>query len=88
MDEVRTAAEEYGEGAASRFLPAGQTTQMIIGATPRSDGEILAKASADREETIFAEVEWNRVKEHRTHWPFLRDRRVDAYAGLEQRLLD
>ena len=44
-------------------------------------GEILAKASVDREEIIFADVEWKRVDEHRTHWPFLRDRRIDAYAG-------
>ena len=35
-----------------------------------------------------AEMEWERVNEHRTHWPFLRDRRVDAYAGIEQRLID
>jgi N-carbamoylputrescine amidase len=52
------------------------------------DGEIIAKGSVDREEIITAEVDWDRVNEHRTHWPFLRDRRVDAYAGLEQRLLD
>lgn len=51
-------------------------------------GEILAKASVDREETVFADIEWARVNEHRTHWPFLRDRRIDAYAGLEKRLLD
>ncbi len=51
-------------------------------------GEILAKASVEREETLFADVEWKRVNEHRTHWPFLRDRRIDAYAGIEQRLLD
>ncbi len=51
-------------------------------------GEILAKGSVDREEIILAEVEWERVNEHRTHWPFLRDRRVDAYAGLERRMLD
>jgi N-carbamoylputrescine amidase len=51
-------------------------------------GEILAKASVDREEIIFADVEWEKVNEHRTHWPFLRDRRIDAYAGLEKRLLD
>src|SRR5262245_57520501 len=51
-------------------------------------GEILAKASIDREEIIFADVEWEKVNEHRTHWPFLRDRRIDAYAGLEKRLLD
>src|SRR5438874_9983210 len=51
-------------------------------------GEILAKGSVDREEIILAEVEWERVNEQRTHWPFLRDRRVDAYAGLERRMLD
>jgi N-carbamoylputrescine amidase len=52
------------------------------------DGAIIAKASIDQEEIVTAEVDWHRVNEHRTHWPFLRDRRVDAYAGLEQRLLD
>jgi len=51
-------------------------------------GEILAKATVDREEIIFADVQWERVNEHRTHWPFLRDRRIDAYEGLEKRLLD
>ncbi|MDQ6622243.1 MAG: carbon-nitrogen hydrolase [Verrucomicrobiota bacterium] len=51
-------------------------------------GEILAKASVDREEIVLAEVEWARVDEQRTHWPFLRDRRIDAYVGIEQRLID
>jgi N-carbamoylputrescine amidase len=51
-------------------------------------GEILAKAGVDCEEIIYADVEWKRVNEHRTHWPFLRDRRIDAYSGLEKRLLD
>jgi N-carbamoylputrescine amidase len=52
------------------------------------DGQIIAKGSVDREEVVMAEVDWNRVNEYRTHWPFLRDRRVDAYSGIEQRLLD
>src|SRR6266853_1779342 len=52
------------------------------------DGEIIAKGSVDREEIVAADLEWNRVNEHRTHWPFLRDRRVDAYDGLEQRMID
>ncbi len=52
------------------------------------DGEIIAKGSIDREEIVIGEIDWARVNEHRTHWPFLRDRRVDAYAGIEQRLLD
>jgi len=51
-------------------------------------GEIIAKASVDREEVLTANVDWEDVDRHRTHWPFLRDRRVDAYAGLEQRMLD
>jgi len=51
-------------------------------------GEIIAKASVDREEVLTADVDWEDVDRHRTHWPFLRDRRVDAYAGLEQRMLD
>ena len=52
------------------------------------DGAILAKGSADREEIVTAEIDWARVNEHRTHWPFLRDRRIDAYSGIEQRLID
>jgi N-carbamoylputrescine amidase len=52
------------------------------------DGEVIAKGSVDREEIVMADVDWDRVNEHRTHWPFLRDRRVDAYAGLEKRMID
>jgi N-carbamoylputrescine amidase len=52
------------------------------------DGEIIARGSVDQEEIITGEIDWRRVNEHRTHWPFLRDRRIDAYSGLEQRLLD
>ena len=52
------------------------------------DGEIIAKGSVDKEEIVIGEIDWARVNEHRTHWPFLRDRRVDAYSGIEQRLLD
>ena len=51
-------------------------------------GEILAKGSVDQEEIVMAEVTWGRIDEHRTHWPFLRDRRIDAYTGMEQRLID
>ena len=52
------------------------------------DGEIIAKASVDQEEIVIAEIDWARVNEQRTHWPFLRDRRVDAYSGLERRMID
>ncbi len=52
------------------------------------DGEIVAKGSVDREEIVIGEIDWSVVDRHRTHWPFLRDRRVDAYGGIEQRLMD
>ena len=52
------------------------------------DGEIIAKGSVDREEIVIAEVDWRRVNEQRTHWPFLRDRRVDAYGEINRRLID
>jgi N-carbamoylputrescine amidase len=53
-----------------------------------TSGEILAKASAAREEILVVPVNLARVDATRTHWPFLRDRRIDAYGGLTQRLLD
>src|SRR5438876_7489843 len=59
---------------------------QILVAAP--DGEVVAKGSVDNEEMVMGEIDWDRVNEYRTHWPFLRDRRVDAYAGIEQRLLD
>jgi N-carbamoylputrescine amidase len=52
------------------------------------DGEIITKGSIDQEEIVGAEIDWARVDEQRTHWPFLRDRRIDAYGGIEQRMID
>jgi N-carbamoylputrescine amidase len=51
-------------------------------------GSVVAEASVDREEIVVGEVSLARIEEVRTHWPFLRDRRTDAYAGIEQRYLD
>ena len=51
-------------------------------------GEILAKASADRAETLIVPVDLAAVDTTRTHWPFLRDRRIDAYGDLTRRLVD
>jgi N-carbamoylputrescine amidase len=51
-------------------------------------GVVLAEASADREEILVAEVDPARIEEVRRGWPFLRDRRIDAYGGLDRRLLD
>ena len=51
-------------------------------------GEIIAKGSVDKEELVIADIEWKRVDEHRTHWPFLRDRRIDAYSDIQKRMID
>jgi N-carbamoylputrescine amidase len=51
-------------------------------------GEILARASHDKEEVLLAKCDLKQVEVTRQHWPFLRDRRIDAYTGLTQRLLD
>jgi N-carbamoylputrescine amidase len=51
-------------------------------------GVVLAEASSDREEILVGEVSLPRIDEVRTHWPFLRDRRIDAYAGIDRRFID
>jgi N-carbamoylputrescine amidase len=53
-----------------------------------TSGEILAKASANQEEILIVPVDLASVDTTRTHWPFLRDRRIDAYGGLTKRLID
>jgi N-carbamoylputrescine amidase len=53
-----------------------------------TSGEILAKASVDREEILVTPLDLSKVDFQRTHWPFLRDRRIDVYGGLTKRLLD
>jgi N-carbamoylputrescine amidase len=53
-----------------------------------TSGQLLAKASLDREEILTAQVDLGQLDETRTHWPFLRDRRVDAYGDLTHRWLE
>ena len=53
-----------------------------------TSGQILAKASVDQEETMIVPVDLDKVDVTRTHWPFLRDRRIDAYGDLTRRLVD
>jgi len=51
-------------------------------------GRVIAKASHDREEILLAEVDPQEVETVRRHWPFLRDRRVDAYGPIVHRFID
>ena len=51
-------------------------------------GQIVGKAGRDEEEILCVHIDLQRVEEQRTHWPFLRDRRTDAYGDLSRRLID
>jgi len=53
-----------------------------------TSGQILSRASVNKEEILIVPVDLNLVDETRTHWPFLRDRRIDAYHSLTKRLID
>jgi len=49
------------------------------------NGQIVHRASVDKEEVVVKPADLDKVEFARTHWPFLRDRRVDAYGGITQR---
>ena len=51
-------------------------------------GRVIAQASQDREEILYAELDAKEIETTRQHWPFLRDRRIDAYGGITSRFLD
>ena len=51
-------------------------------------GQLIAQASCDQEEVLSAECDPRRMEDVRRNWPFLRDRRIDAYAPILHRWLD
>ncbi len=51
-------------------------------------GRILAKAAHNKEEILIADLDPKLIEVTRQHWPFLRDRRIDAYEGIAKRFLD
>jgi N-carbamoylputrescine amidase len=63
---------------------------MFWGASFVADpyGNVMARASHEKEETLIVECDLSVVQTARTHWPFLRDRRIDVYDGLSKRFLD
>lgn len=71
--------------------PSGQTggiqfwgTSFVAG----PQGEILYEASTDEEESIIVEMDMDRSEQVRRWWPFLRDRRIDAYGDITKRFID
>lgn len=51
-------------------------------------GELLAQASSDQDEILLASIDLKRSEHIRRMWPYLRDRRIDAYANLTRRFID
>ena len=51
-------------------------------------GQVVARASVDQEEILIVPIDRSKIEFARTHWPFLRDRRIDAYQPITQRWLD
>jgi N-carbamoylputrescine amidase len=70
--------------------PAGGAGVEFWGTSFLADpfGVVIAEGSIDREEILIGEVDSKRIEDVRRNWPFLRDRRIDAYAGIERRFLD
>jgi N-carbamoylputrescine amidase len=51
-------------------------------------GVVVAEASTGGEEVLLGEVNLDLIEDVRRNWPFLRDRRIDAYEGIDRRFLD
>ena len=51
-------------------------------------GRLLAQAAHDEEEVLVHEIDLSKTDSYRTHWPFLRDRRIDSYQPITKRFLD
>ena len=68
---------------------AGQFVTAIYGVLePGSRCFTFARAGHEQEEVLVVECDLGRIAETRRNWPFLRDRRIEAYAGLSKRYLD
>jgi N-carbamoylputrescine amidase len=51
-------------------------------------GTIIEKASHDEEQIMVREIDLDKTDRYRTHWPFLRDRRIDSYQPITKRYID
>ena len=71
--------------------PSGQTAGIQFWGTSfvaGPQGEIVYEASTDDEESIVVEIDMDRSEQVRRWWPFLRDRRIDAYGDITKRFID
>lgn len=74
----------------SEKLEGGGTGIEFWGSSFLADphGVIVSGATSNRAEIVLGEINPGRIEDVRRNWPFLRDRRIDAYSGLSSRLLD
>ena len=82
-----------GEALVRNFLRGHRVAKMFgpvmkVGYIPDPFGQIVAQASTDKEEILVVECDPKRSEEVRRNWPFLRDRRIDAYGSITNRWLD
>ena len=71
--------------------PSGQTAGIQFWGTSfvaGPQGELIYEASTDDEESIVVEMDMDRSEQVRRWWPFLRDRRIDAYGDITKRFID
>ena len=101
-DEVRTTQHEAWEmvqrshavtngvyvAAANRVGREGSVIFWGASFVAAPDGSLVARAAHDREAVLVQKCDLAAVDAVRQHWPFLRDRRIDAYGSLTARLLD
>jgi N-carbamoylputrescine amidase len=84
---VNRVGKEHGDIKGNRV--AGQGLEFWGGSFLADPfGRIVAKASHDAEEILLGEIDPGLIEDTRRNWPFLRDRRIDAYAPITKRFLD
>jgi N-carbamoylputrescine amidase len=74
--------------AVNRVGKEGETTFWGASFVANPFGTLLYRASHDKEEVHVQEIDLNSTEYYRTHWPFLRDRRIDTYRPIVERFLD
>ncbi len=76
----RVSYEQTGAGGGLEFWGASFVSDPF--------GVVVARAEHDGEEILIVPCDRRRIEEVRRNWPFLRDRRIDAYANLTRRIID
>lgn len=75
-------------GAANRVGLEGSLQFWGASFVANPNGKVLYRADHEKEEIILVECDLNMIDTVRTHWPFLRDRRIDAYGDITRRFID